>query len=130
MLEEEKYKKFFFRFEVHFYILLLTSMLSGNNDNSEKTSDGKTVVFIDDKIKLLGVLKGKTPTQKCDFGCYRVKGLLVRSYRWGRGCWHEVFDSCPALLIARAKTHTYQKLCPHFVMCASSIISKQMGLEK
>lgn len=25
---------------------------------------------------------------------------------------------------------TYQKLCPHFVMCASSIISKQMGLQK
>lgn len=25
---------------------------------------------------------------------------------------------------------TYQKLCPHLVMCASSIISKQMGLRK
>lgn len=28
------------------------------------------------------------------------------------------------------KVHTYQKLCPHFVMCASSIISKQIGLEE
>lgn len=28
------------------------------------------------------------------------------------------------------EVHTYQKLWPHFVMCASSIISKQIGLEE
>lgn len=47
-------------------------------------------------------------------------------------CWPK---SLPTIhinqLLGKCDTGSaYQKLCPHFVMCASSIISKQMGLQK
>lgn len=45
-------------------------------------------------------------------------------------CWEfkRLFNRCVTVL--KQTCNTYQKLWPHLVMCASSIISKQMGLEK
>lgn len=54
-------------------------------------------------------------------------------------CWESeqlldgtcVIDLCGTTIPPpELQLNTYQKLCPHFVMCTSSIISKQMGLEK
>lgn len=69
----------------------------------------------------------------CKYGCPQSAWLFLQitSFLLWHLLLYSICDTVEYIAVHNSlyNTNTHQKLCPHFVMCASSIISKQMGLK-